>query len=214
MKKCAFFITSTGWGGLEMNTNKLAQQFVKLNYFVLFIVAENTKLHEEAAAIFSSIKTIKYPKKYFDFKSAYRLSKILKQEKINNVLIINNRDIDLLSITKRFFLNNLKIIYQQQMQIGVNKKDIIHTTRYKNLQYWISPLPYLKKQVIEKTKFPAEKIKIIPLGIEVNKFVERTYTKEEALQKLNITTKAILIGIIGRIDRNKGQDFLIRALHE
>lgn len=214
MKKIAFLITSTGWGGLEMNTIKLAQQFIKLNYHVLFITRENTKLYEEGKIIFDSIKTIKDSKKYFDLKNAYNVSKILKQENIDTVLIICNRDIDLLSLTKRFFYKKLKIIYQQQMQVGVNKKDLIHTIRYKSLQYWISPLPYLKKEVTEKTKFPQERIKVIPLGIDLNKFLTHKYLKEEALQKLNIINKASLIGIIGRIDRKKGQDFLIRAVSE
>lgn len=107
-----------------MNTIKLAQQFIKLNYHVLFITRENTKLYEEGKIIFDSIKTIKDSKKYFDLKNAYNVSKILKQENIDTVLIICNRDIDLLSLTKRFFYKKLKIIYQQQMQVGVNKKTL------------------------------------------------------------------------------------------
>lgn len=214
MKKIAFLITSKGWGGLEMNFIKLAQQFINLNYNVLIIAAENTRVQEECKIIFSSIITIKYPKKYFDFKIAYTISKILKRENINTIIITDNRDIDLLSITKKLFFNKLKIIYQQQMQIGINKKDIIHTIRYKSIQYWISPLPYLKKQVLEKTRFPVEKIKVIPLGINIENFIEKAYTKEEALQLLNIKKNATLIGIIGRIDIKKGQLFLIKAFNE
>lgn len=214
MKKIAFVITSTGWGGLEMNTIKLAQQFEKLQYKILFITRENTKLFEQANGVFENIQSIKHPSKYFDFKNAYRISKILKRENIDTVLIINNRDIDLVSITKRFFYKELKIIYQQQMQVGVNKKDVLHTLRFKSLHYWISPLPYLKKEVIEKTNFPADRIKVIPLGITVDKFINHKYSKEEARQKLNINNQSILLGLIGRIDPKKGQDFLIKVISE
>ena len=214
MKKIAIVITSTGWGGLEMNTIKLAQQFVKLEHDILFITTENTRIYEEGKKVFHKVRTLRLPKKYFDFKNALKLSVILKQENIDNVIIINNRDIDLLSITKKLFYKKLKIIYQQQMQVGVNKKDIIHTLRYKALQYWICPLPYLKKEVIEKTNFPPERIKIIPLGINVEKFAAAKYNKPEALQKLDIKNKLPLLGIIGRIDRKKGQDFLIKAVAE
>ncbi len=214
MKKIAFVITSTGWGGLELNTIKLARQFEKMGYPILFITREETKLNEEATSRFVNTTLLKSPKKYFDFKNAFKLSRIFKKENIETVIIISNRDIDLLSITKRFFCEDLKIIYQQQMQIGIDKKDFLHTLRYKALQYWICPLPYLKKEVIEKTNYPQERIKIIPLGIDVENFITKKYSKAEALKKLEITTTVPIIGILGRIDRKKGQDFLVKAISE
>lgn len=215
MKKIAFLLISDGWGGLEMNTIKLAQEFQLLNYQIFFIAANNTKTQSEAAAIFEHIITIEKPKKYFDFKSARSLAKLLKKENIQTVFLTNNRDIDLLSITKRFFNKNLSIIFQQQMQIGINKKDLIHTFRYNSLKYWITPLNSLKKEVLEKTRIPEKKIRVIHLGIDVNNFTKRVYSKTEALQKLNIPeSNEPLIGIIGRIDRKKGQLFLIKAVNE
>ncbi len=214
MKKIAFVITSTGWGGLELNTLKLARQFEKMGYSILFITREETKLNEEATKNFANTTSLKSPKKYFDFKNAFKLARILKKETIDTAIIISNRDIDLLSITKRFFLKDLKIIYQQQMQVGIDKKDFLHTLRYKALQYWVCPLPYLKKEVLEKTKFPQERIKIIPLGIDIENFITKKYSQDEALKKLDINTTAPLIGILGRIDRKKGQDFLVKSIRE
>jgi glycosyltransferase involved in cell wall biosynthesis len=215
MNKIAFLIISDGWGGLEMNTIKLAQEFELMNYQVFFITAKDTKVQKEAHEVFDKVISIDRPKKYFDFKSAGSLSKILRNENIQTIILTNNRDIDVLSITKRFFNKKLSIIFQQQMQIGVNKKDLIHTFRYKSLKYWISPLNSLKKEVLEKTRIPEEKIQVIPLGINTHYFTKRVYSKVEALQKLNIPeSNEPLIGIIGRIDRKKGQLFIIKAVNE
>lgn len=215
MEKIAFLITSKGWGGLEMNTIKLAKQFIQLNYEVFFIAAKGTRTHSEAETAFEKIITIEKPKKHFDFKGARVLSGILKKENIQNVFLTNNRDIQFLSLAKRFFYKDLKIVYQQQMQIGVNKRDFIHTIRYKSLHAWISPLHYLKKEVLKKTRIPEEKIKVIPLAIDVNYFANRVYNRQEALQKLNLPDfNEPLIGIIGRIDRQKGQLFIIEAINE
>ena len=215
MKKIAFLITSIGWGGLEMNTIKLAKEFIQLDYEIFFIAAKGTRTHSEAETAFKRIITIEKPKKHFDFKGAGVLSEILKKENIQNVFLTNNRDIEFLSLAKRFFYKDLKIVYQQQMQIGVNKRDLIHTIRYKGLHAWISPLNYLKKEVLEKTKIPAEKIAVIPLAIDVNYFANRIYNRKEALQILNLPDfHEPLIGIIGRIDRQKGQLFVIQAINE
>ncbi|MFS8083077.1 MAG: glycosyltransferase family 4 protein [Ginsengibacter sp.] len=214
MKKVAFYINSPGWGGLEMNTIKLALLCSKENEIV-FIATEGSRTQAEAATVFEKIITLPRPGRYFDLNGAYGMASILKSNNVRNVFITNNRDIQLLSLVKRFFYKSVKIIYQQQMQIGVNKKDMIHTLRYSSLCAWISPLKYLKDQVLEKTNVPLEKIKVIPLAIDVNYFSSKKYTRQQAFDKLKLPHfSEPLIGIIGRIDPQKGQLFVIKALNE
>ncbi len=214
MKKIAFYINSPGWGGLEMNTIKLAS-LIGNNNEVYFIAAEGTRTQKEAAVIFKKMITLPKPGKYFDLKSAHALSVILRSNNLQNVFITNSRDIQLLSLVKRYFYKPVKIIYQQQMQIGVNKKDLIHTLRYSSLHAWISPLKYLKEQVLKKTNVPQEKIKVIPLAIDVAYFSSKLYTRDQAFEKLNLPQfNEPLVGIIGRIDPQKGQLFVIKALNE
>ena len=214
MKKIAFYINSPGWGGLEMNTIKLALLCAKENE-ILFIATEGTRTQKEAIEVFKNMITFPKPGKYFDLNGAFALASVLKSNNVRNVFITNSRDIKLLSLVKRFFYKGVKIIYQQQMQIGVNKKDLIHTLRYSSLCAWISPLKYLKEQVLEKTNVPQEKIKVIPLAIDVNYFSSKKYTRQQAFEKLNLTHfSEPLIGIIGRIDPQKGQLFVIKALNE
>ncbi len=98
------------------------------------------------------------------------------------------------------------------MQIGINKKDFLHTFRFKSINYWISPLQYLKNEVSERTKFPSERVNVIPLCMDVKKFTERKYSKKEARKLLDISPKSPLIGIIGRISEKKGQLFLVETL--
>jgi D-inositol-3-phosphate glycosyltransferase len=214
MVQAAFFITSTGWGGLEMNTLKLAFSLRKRNYDISIYTIKSSKFYEKALESNMPVILINKPGRYFDISSAYRISSLLKKNGHNIIFLSHNRDIEIISLSKRLFYPGLKIIYQQHMQLSIKKKDIFHRIRYSNINYWISPLNYLKQQVIEKTTIPENKIKVIPLGVKTERFVNRKYTKEEARKKLNIETKELLIGTIGRIDPKKGQDFLIRALIE
>ena len=214
MKKIAFYINSPGWGGLEMNTIKLALLCAKKNE-IIFIATEGTRTQTEAAAVFGKIITLPRLRKYFDLNGAYGLASILKSNNVQNVFITNSSDIKLLSLVKRFFYKGVKIIYQQQMQIGVSKKDMIHTLRYSSLCAWISPLNYLKEQVLEKTNVPQEKIKVIPLAIDVDFFSSKKYDRKQAFEKLKLPHfSEPLIGIIGQIDPQKGQLFAIRAINE
>ncbi len=209
----AFIITSRGWGGLEMNTLKLAKLLSGKGYRISLITQENSTIYQKRENLFVSCILINKKRKYFDFKSAKTISKSLKIRNISSLIVFDNTDLDVISWTKKLFYPKLKVIYQQHMQFGKRKKkDFIHTLRFRSINYWISPLQYLKNQVLEKTKIPQEKIKIIPLCLDIELFTNKKYTKQEAQQKLNISAKAPLIGIIGRVSEKKGQLFIIEAL--
>jgi D-inositol-3-phosphate glycosyltransferase len=214
MKKIGFVICSTGWGGLEINVLKLAKWLNQRNWEVLLYVLKDSKLHSNAKDYLVNTYVISDHKKYFDFQSAYRFSRILKQHDIETLFAFDNKDLDMVFLTKKMAVGKLNVIYQQQMQIGINKKDWIHTMRFSAINHWISPLELLKKEVIAKTKLNPEKITVIPLCTEIEKFVTPKYSKKEAREKLNLDIKDFYIGIMGRIDPQKGQLFLVKAIHE
>ena len=212
-KKVGFIITSPSWGGLEINVLKLARLLVERHWEVLLFLIKGSMIALEANMVFKQIYYIEKHKKYFDIPEALKFSRLLKKHEINTLLAFDNRDLDFVYFTKLFCPNRLNVIYQQQMQIGVNKKDFIHTLRFSAIDHWIAPLELLKNEVINKTKLNPDKIKVIPLSTDVNKFVHPLYTKTEARNKLQLKHSAFIIGIIGRIDPKKGQLFLIKAVH-
>ncbi len=210
--KIAFLISSTGWGGLELNTAKLAKLLTDKGYSVTLISQEKSPIFLKAKNLFASTILINKRRKYFDVKTAKFLSNALKNEDIKTVIVFDNKDLDVIAWAKKIFFKNLQIVYQQQMQIGINKKDVLHTFRYHAINYWISPLQYLKNEVAQRTNFPINRVKIIPLCVDVKKFVPPKYSKDEALKALQIFPKAPLVGIIGRVSEKKGQLFLVEAL--
>jgi D-inositol-3-phosphate glycosyltransferase len=210
--KIAFLITSTGWGGLEMNVVKLAKLLLLKDYEIILITQEKSTIYISGKEYFPTSFLLDKTKKHFDFKSAKNIGNYLKKNKVNTLLVFDNKDLDLATWTKKLFYTKIKIIYQQHMQIGINKKDFIHTFRYNSIDCWISPLEYLKNEVVERTKFPKEKIKVIPICLNTSKFINKKYSKEDALKLLNISPKFPLLGIVGRISEKKGQLFLIDSL--
>jgi glycosyltransferase involved in cell wall biosynthesis len=98
------------------------------------------------------------------------------------------------------------------MQIGVDKKDILHTLRYSFLDFWLSPLPWLAEEVRQKTRMRSGRIRVVPHGMEMEPFIHLTLSKKEARAKLGLPLEAFLIGCIGRIDPGKGQLMLVKAL--
>ncbi|MCF6242101.1 MAG: glycosyltransferase family 4 protein [Bacteroidales bacterium] len=208
----AFYISSTGWGGLEMNTLKLARLLSEKNHDITLVSQEKSTIYHKGKNTFKQVVLIKKPGKYFDFIAAKKISNALKKQNIKSILVFDNKDIDVISWTKKLYFHDLMVIYQQHMQFRLNKKDFIHTLRYKSINYWISPLEHLKNKVLENTKVPEAKIKVIPIGVDIDKFIQKKYGKKEAQRLLNINPKYPLMGIIGRITEKKGQLFLVKAL--
>lgn len=212
LKKIAFLITSTGWGGLEMNTLKLARLLSEKGYQITLITQENSSIYTQGKDIFASHLLLQKKRKYFDFAAAKKISHTLKTSGIKTIFVFDNKDLDVVAWTKKIFFKQLFVLYQQHMQIGINKKDIFHTFRFNAIDIWISPLEYLKKEVALRTKFPEEKIRVVPLCLDTTQFTTKKYSQSEALSKLNIHPKVPLVGIIGRIAEKKGQLFLVEAL--
>jgi glycosyltransferase involved in cell wall biosynthesis len=68
----------------------------------------------------------------------------------------------------------------------------------------------MKKQVLSHTKFPEDKLHVIPLGTNIDS--SSIYSKEEAHKLLNLPASKFLVGVVGRLDEKKGQLEVIQAL--
>ncbi|MBL7942946.1 MAG: glycosyltransferase family 4 protein, partial [Flavobacteriales bacterium] len=104
------------------------------------------------------------------------------------------------------------IVYQQAMQLGVSKRDPIHTFRFNAIDRWIAPLQFLAEEVKSKTRFSPNKIHVIPLAIDIVAFENGVGDRNACRKKFGLDQESIWIGIAGRIDRLKGQHLAIEAL--
>lgn len=210
----AILSNSVAWGGLEMNTFRLAKWLKAEGQHVSIICPENSRISEEVQK--TGLNLISFSAKVLkrgNILGANKVYKSLKKEKVEHIIIGHSRDINLAVFIKIFSKSKIKLAFLQQMRIGVNKKDFLHTFFYKKLDGWIAPLPYLKENVLEHTKVKAEKIHVIPLCIEVEPFV-KPKNQSEARKYFNLPQDVKIAGIIGRIDDGKGQEYLVKALAE
>jgi len=212
MKKIAFVCSSNAKGGLEINLIKTANKFIESGNYVLVIGISNSYIIDSCLKYSIPYQIIKKPIKYFDIFSAINLKKILKKYNIKNVIVFDNYDTDFASLCK-LLNNNLNLIYHQNMQIGGNKKDFFHTIRYSKFDYWITTLNFLKNDVIRLSNYPEQRIKIIPIGIE-EEFIRTNIDKSVARNFFQLDIDDFVIGVIGRIDYQKGQLILIKALEK
>jgi len=208
-RRIGLVCTAPGNGGLELFTLQLAKSLRALGWEVHLLLNQQSNIYALAKETLPATAIQEY-------KSAKNSAAIVRQWnhhlKLDLLFTSYNKDIKPLSIYKRWYHRSCKLVYQQHMKVGVKKRDIIHRLRYQMLDLWMTPLAYLREEAIEKTTVPASKIKLVPVGLELEKFSKEKLSRQEARAVLQLPEAAMIIGCLGRIDPKKGQDFLIQAL--
>jgi len=208
--------TSTGWGGLEMNVVKLSSEFIRRGIDVHFVCRQDSECAQQIKQQFPNLLALTNCRKYFDFSNAKKVARYAKQHNINVVFTAFRPDLDLLLWTK-WRIPQLKIIHQQQMQIGISKKGLFQRMRFGAVDCWLTPLHWLKEELLEKTTLDESKIRIVPLGVDTTRFVPELQPSQlSAREYFGMLSKGtpttFWLGVIGRIDKKKGQLFVTQMI--
>ncbi len=149
--------------------------------------------------------------KYGDAFAALRLSRILRHNGIQVTLLTQSRDLHLAAIASKL-LPGLKVVFYQQMDSGYNKRDVLHSLVFSRIARWYTLTEEMRKKVLTCTRVPAHTVEVVPLGIDVKHFDATRYKKSAARKAFGLPTRGKLIGVLGRLDSQKGQEVVLRAL--
>jgi len=209
--KTGLFCGSKSNGGLERNLVKLANLLFKAGKSVVFFAPADAPYKELLDSEIPFVGITKH-KKYLDFISAKRFGKSFKEQGITKLIFRHNKDLDVLVWAKKFVHPDLELFFWQAMQLGISKKGFYHSLKFNSLSKWIATLEGLKQQVLEKTKINPAKVEVIPLPLDLEKFNQPSLSQTEAREKFQLPSDVNIMGVIGRIDPKKGQQFVIQAL--
>ncbi|MFN0030693.1 MAG: glycosyltransferase family 4 protein [Flavobacteriales bacterium] len=208
----AFYCSSTSWGGLEMNTVRYAQWMQERGWSVALYCVNGSQLQHAAVASGLNTFSVRRNGKYLDIVNAWRVSRLFKQQQVSLCWFRDTRDFSLLGWVKFFRGGSLNMLYQQAMQFGISKKDLIHTIRFRQVDAWVSTLHFLAQQVRDQTHYPHARIHVVPLGVDDERLFAKPVTRQEAREFFGLSDEAFVAGIIGRLDRLKGQHVAIEAI--
>lgn len=209
----AVLCLSASWGGMEINTAKLAGWLYERDWPVQLIAKVGSPLAEQAERQRLPIAFFTNPWRALDVPAAWRLHQLLRRHGTRVLIVTRNQDLAVAVLCKRWFARHLRIVYQQHMQIGRRKRDPLHTWRYRALDAWLAPLPGLAEQVAEYTRMDMRRVYVVPLGVELSCFLKPGLTPQQARQQLRLPLSGQLLGLLGRFDEGKGQYAVVEAYH-
>jgi D-inositol-3-phosphate glycosyltransferase len=204
---------SRSWGGLEINTARFAHWMQQRGWPVQLLTLPDSPLAARATELAIPVVLLRNRWKAVDIGAAKRLADILRTFQTRVLIVTRNGDLGLAVLCKTGWLPSLRLVYQQHMQLGLSKRGLLHTLRYRALDAWLTPLPGLAQQVLAKTRLPAERLHVVPLGLELAKFRDPGCSQAQARAQLGLALPpgTVLLGLVGRFDSGKGQRFVVKA---
>jgi glycosyltransferase involved in cell wall biosynthesis len=205
---------SNSWGGLEINQFKSALYFKECGYSVAILGKKGSPIYLKCDSENLDFIALEEHSRYKYFFAGLKLKNVIESNSFTHLFVRTSTDLNICSIAKKFLKQKFKLAYFMEMQLGVSKRNFLHTARFKQIDAWFCSSEFLKKQVLQFTKFGEHKIHLSPSPIDLNYFQSYKINKEEARIKLGLPENKRIIGLAGRFDRNKGHDLLLHAFLE
>ncbi len=213
----ALLCTTHAWGGIEINTLRLGVQLRERGRRCVIVASDGSPLHRESVAAGCDVLPLMHPAQYGDVRNARRVRRALAEAGAAVLVANATRDLNLAVLarggSRASHRSVLRLVVMQHMQIGVDKRDLLHRWHFARVDAWIAPLPSLALQTRERTTMTADRIHVIPFGIALERFsASDAPSRRAARRALDLPIDVPLIGVIGRLDYGKGQEYLVQAL--
>ena len=207
-KRILHICLSEAWGGLEMAVVKWNEVLDKNGHSNFNICTPETPLAKSLKK--NSMHNLEWDSSiYFSPDFTYKLSQFLRQEKIDVIMLQSLRDLWLVS-PALIGLPHIQLIGFAQMLIGVKKTDFLHRIVYSRLNHLCVLTNWQKQNMAPYLPVPYKKYKVIPNFVDCEKFTPESRT-DEFRKSLGLGEHDFAIGVVGRIDPQKGQREAIKA---
>jgi len=208
----ASLCTSTAWGGMEMNIVRFLRWMKQRGWPTFLYGRPETPMYRHAGAAEIAVRPVATTSRYGSPISAYQTARQLDRDQIRAMIVHQSRDMLLGTMTRRLSKSKPIYLFYQHMHIGGDRCDFYHAWLYRQLTAFVTPIPILADQVRARTVVPEERLHIIARGIELDRFAHQGDTRTQARAALAVPAEPPLLGLIGRVDPQKGQLSAIRAL--
>lgn len=205
---------SRSWGGMEMFAVNSAQWLLQEGYNVFFLALNKSPIEKALNFILKENILLLKKSSYFNLSNIIKVRKFIVRNNID--LIHTQYSKDLWTISPALLLINkpIPLVFTKQLGSFVVKKDVLHKLIYKRVDSAIAISSIIKKNLLETTTIPEEKILLIHNAIDLEKFNPQLFNKLIIRKNLNIEEDKIVFTHISRLSPGKGQDIVLKALNE
>lgn len=202
---------SDSWGGLEMQTMKIAVALSLRGHRVTMLCVRGSTLHRQALeAGLATVPLLGGPGG--KAVAAWRISAWLRRQSCEVIHV--HLSSDLWALVPGIYLSRWPgmLLFTKRMGSSLNKKDPLHRLLYRRVDNIYAVSEYVRRNVIDTCPVPPEKVHRLHNGLPLENFRPEVHDRREIRRALGIDPATLVVGIIGRLTPKKGhQEFLEAA---
>lgn len=197
---------SPNLGGLELSVVNCFNYF-KDKESSFLVISPKSKLD---SYVKTDDKYLLKRNKFFPFFPALKLAKYIDKNDIDTIHFHWTKDMPMVILAKLFSERKPKIIQSRHMLMTRFKDDFYHKWLYKHIDIIHAVTNQVKEQLIKYIPEDIRpKVEMVYLGIE-KPIIDPV--KVNTLKETYKLKNTFIVGIIGRIQKNKGQYLLLEAI--
>lgn len=211
--KAVVICFSNSWGGLEQIAASDTIDLAELGLKVKLLCVEGTPIEKffRDQDLVEIIKLEEFPRNYFDLKLRKILLDLHQNEGVN---LFHTHQPSLLGSIIPWFWNNPNVIILASRHIlnAHNKKNPFHAlVIYRRLDALIVMSQAMKENVLRTHPLKDRQLRVIHLGLDFNQFDLKKVEYQSQRAQWGADSDTVVVGLVGRIDPDKGQDVFIKA---
>jgi len=196
--------SAKSFGGGEVHLYQLIQGLSRKNHNLTLVIKDN--LFNKFSNLDIEIRTLPL-KNAIDFVSIYKLVRIIKEKKIDIIHAHRGKDYWLATMAVNI-AKRAKVVITRHILKSLGKT-YVHHYLYKKISKIIVVSNEVREILIKENKIPLDKLELIYNGVDLNEFNYNRFNHKYLKQEFNIQNNDVVVGAIGRLGKNKNQEFII-----
>lgn len=200
MYKILHVITSTAWGGLELYVASLISEQAKAGHHVSAYVMAGSRMESE---LLKADVSLHYARRsaHVSVVDIRRIRQIVREEQIS--VIHSHTSLDIWPASLAVLGTNVAHVSSVYV-VAMPKRDPHHWFIYRRIDGIVSSSEYTNRRLGRQFPVAKKKFHLVRYGLTLDRFVRSETAREERRSELNIKPDEIAIGVIGRLDPQKG----------
>jgi glycosyltransferase involved in cell wall biosynthesis len=208
--KVLYSCLSKSWGGMEMYTLTSVKQLLLNNIRVELLCIKDSTLLNEAKASGITVHQIDNDS-YFNPTGIYKIMPLINKGNFNLIHSQASRDLWLLVPALMLTGSKIPLVFTKHVGSFVVKRDLLHRIIYKRVSLAFAISGVIKRNMIDTTPLPPEKIRLLYNYIDVNRFNPANARRTEIRNEFSVSEGDLLIGMMARFSPGKGHEEFLEA---